>query len=90
MSNMSYCRFRNTASDLADCAEAFGEMLEGNAEKLNREELHAAKRLARSCADILELLADAAGDDVDEMLSRIDGVEDAVEGLNEEAQEIES
>ena len=26
MANMSYCRFENTVSDLADCADAFNEM----------------------------------------------------------------
>lgn len=40
MANMSYCRFRNTASDLDDCLEA---LLDG--ESLSEEEHRACARM---------------------------------------------
>jgi hypothetical protein len=47
MSNMSYCRFENTAPDLGDCAEHILDTLEGT-------EAEARVRLVEYCADILE------------------------------------
>ena len=59
MSNMSYCRFQNTASDLEDCKDALEEMIGDRTGKLSQEELHAAKRLVQTCLDIVRLLDDA-------------------------------
>lgn len=55
MSNMSYCRFQNTAKDLADCQEA----LEEGTEDLEGDELRAKKRLVEMCRDV----ANSHGDD---------------------------
>lgn len=48
MSNMSYCRFRNTYSDLQDCYEHLGD------DDLSQEELVAKKRLIKLCKQITE------------------------------------
>lgn len=52
MSNMSYCRFQNTLSDMRDCLEALGEM--ESISELSGEEHRAAARMA----DIAQELAD--------------------------------
>jgi hypothetical protein len=49
MSNMSYCRFRNTLKDLQDCADVINET-----DDLSLEEAAARKRLIRLCRDIAE------------------------------------
>lgn len=63
MGNMSYCRFENTASDLADCEEALSEMVDCPEETspVNKHELDAAPRLFDSAAAILERLAEVVG-----------------------------
>lgn len=61
MSNMDYCRFRNTSSDLVDCASASKEILEGAEDGLGREEHKAAEHLVRAAIELLESLAEAAG-----------------------------
>ncbi len=48
MSNMSYCRFRNTLADLRDCYESWGEPLETD------EEVAARHRLVKLCQKIAE------------------------------------
>lgn len=85
MSNMSYCRFQNTASDLDDCKAALLAMVEGDAGKLSRDELRAAKRLVVSCAEIISLLAE----DVEGFVSNPDLIEEAVQMLNDDAEEAE-
>jgi hypothetical protein len=47
MSNMSYCRFRNTLNDLRDCYHNFDSI---NSD----EELRAAKQLLALCQDIVD------------------------------------
>ncbi len=49
MSNMSYCRFRNTIHDLNDCAEALIDD-----EPLSEEESKAAGQLIKTCRQIVE------------------------------------
>lgn len=49
MSNMSYCRFQNTLSDLADCAEAVEAR-----EELSREESRARRYLFEMMANMME------------------------------------
>lgn len=49
MSNMSYCRFENTAPDLADCREN----LEG---RLGQHEAPARERLLMECLNIMDLI----------------------------------
>lgn len=47
MSNMSYCRFRNTLEDLLDCEEHIGD------EDLDDLEADARERLIASCKRII-------------------------------------
>jgi len=63
MSNMSYCRFENTANDLRDCEEALEEMINDPSAcgPVNRYEMDAAPRLFSSAAAILQMLADTLG-----------------------------
>ena len=78
MSNMSYCRFQNTARDLHDCETSFEEMLNGTDEPLSAEELGAAKRLVASCLNIIQLMSDSGGIDIeiDELDRKINTVID--------------
>uniref|UniRef100_C5CJL4 Uncharacterized protein n=1 Tax=Variovorax paradoxus (strain S110) TaxID=543728 RepID=C5CJL4_VARPS len=48
MSNMSYCRFRNTLSDLRDCYENLDEAVSSD------EESAARRRLIELCCDIFD------------------------------------
>lgn len=52
MSNLSYCRYRNTLSDLIDCEEALWE------EETEPEETRARERLIKVCRRIAELTDD--------------------------------
>ena len=49
MSNRSYCRFRNTLSDLRDCNEALND-----GEGLSADEVEAAKSLLALCKRMAE------------------------------------
>lgn len=49
MSNMSYCRFRNTLIDLLDCYECWDDMVT----RESPEELAAQKRLLALCQKIV-------------------------------------
>ena len=76
MSNMSYCRWQNTASDLRDCALDLEERMQGGTEEdaprpLSWEEARARERLMRTAAEMFEQL----GVDVD--------IEAAIEQLKE-------
>ncbi len=53
MSNMSYCRFQNTVSDLQDCQEALAE-----GKRLSKEEEDAAVRLITTCIEIAQAYLD--------------------------------
>ena len=46
--NMSYCRFQNTVTDLADCMDALGE-IDYDLAKLSADEEKAARRLIEIC-----------------------------------------
>jgi hypothetical protein len=48
MTNMSYCRFQNTAADLRDCSDAMDEQPSSYEERLSRW------RLIRLCVRIAE------------------------------------
>lgn len=64
MSNMSYCRFHNTASDFDDCVEHFGDVLSDDEREARRRLLRLALRMVADYADFAELegLADAAAE----------------------------
>ena len=49
MSNMSYCRFNNTASDVADCIDSWHEGVSSKEEAIKR------KRLVELCRELLDL-----------------------------------
>lgn len=59
MSNMSYCKFRNTLLDLQDCADTLGD-INGDLTVLNEEEQRAACKLIRLCRDIADDYGDEA------------------------------
>ena len=52
MGNMSYCRFENTANDLADCVSA---LMRNEAEDLNHYELNGLARILELANDILDM-----------------------------------
>ena len=74
MSNMSYCRFRNTLSDLADCQEYLESLLAGDTEygALSREELNAAVELVETCGYIVQLVAEAAESSEEDAVDTVD------------------
>lgn len=60
MSNMSYCRFENTASDLSDCEEHIKDHLTGDHEPPARD------RLIATCKKILEAVGYSVSGEIDE------------------------
>lgn len=60
MSNMSYCRFENTARDLRDCRDALDDGV--TPAELCQNEAAACRRLIRLCEEI----ADNYGELVDD------------------------
>ena len=48
---MSYCRFENTANDLADCVNAIRR---GQTDELNQYEVQGLRRLLDLCNDIID------------------------------------
>lgn len=89
MSNMSYCRFQNTDSDLRDCQQALEQLLIGQEEPLSDEELEAAKRLVARCAAITNLIATTAGINNGEFTDTPIGiVNDVLDTANDEAEEL--
>jgi hypothetical protein len=51
MANMSYCRFENTARDLADCVRA---LLQGETEDLNQCELDGLAKILEYAHEIVQ------------------------------------
>lgn len=71
MPNMSYCKFHNTLIDLKDCRNTIEEMVTGDEDEtfsLSHEEARAAESLAEQCFDILALLCEHSGVDLDQHL----------------------
>jgi len=62
MGNMSYCRFENTASDLADCAEHMDEM-----EELNKYETRGRDRIIEMSVSIALAYGNEIGRPVEEV-----------------------
>lgn len=68
MANMSYCRFENTAKDLADCVSEFNE-------ELGAREHNARKRIIVMMIQALEEIGcsvDSSGIDTDLITSKLD------------------
>ncbi|NCA18128.1 MAG: hypothetical protein EBS90_14000 [Betaproteobacteria bacterium] len=63
MANMSYCRFRNTKTDLADCVGAMKDLAEAlewepeAAENLSEDEEYAAFQMEALCEKFLAVRA---------------------------------
>lgn len=87
MSNMSYCRFQNTASDLSDCHAALEELLTNGVGKLSRDELAAAKQLVALCGEVVQLMADTAGTDVDAVIDDENVTCDTLDEYNDDAEQ---
>jgi hypothetical protein len=60
MTNMSYCRFRNTLGDLEDCAEQLRALFYGEEHDkvTNREEKEARAKLLELCCELAEMVDD--------------------------------
>jgi hypothetical protein len=54
MSNMSYCRFQNTASDLEDCVENLFELDQFDLSQNNVSEWHARDRILELAFRMME------------------------------------
>ena len=55
MANMSYCRFRNTKIDLADCVNTLEDFVNEETEfDLSPEEKNAAKYMYELCQEYIE------------------------------------
>ena len=59
MANMSYCRFENTYSDLADCVGALENM--SDIEELSESEKRNARGLFYLCEEYIEAYNDIYG-----------------------------
>ncbi len=55
MTNMSYCRFRNTVPDLQDCLHNLDDM---ELKSKNPEEAKARKQLIKLCREVVEIAED--------------------------------
>lgn len=84
MANMSYCRFENTNRDLADCEKMIQIMIDEpmSSNTLGDEELFAAKKLATRCLNIVRMLAEVGGLQLQDDLSTSD-LDEAVQQLND-------
>ena len=58
MSNMSYCRFENTARDLHDCQMALQERNTQEEKDMSESEKMAKKQLIFMCCEIAEEFGD--------------------------------
>lgn len=58
MSNMSYCRFRNTAQDLRDCKDVLEEGVDFMKKDLDNEEMYAAIEIIEMAREISEWFED--------------------------------
>lgn len=90
MPNMSYCRFENTALDLAECVEAVRKMADGQEGPLGRRELEGFARLLGSMADLLNHMACHTGTPAHELADLIaDDPKEVAETFNASVKPIE-
>lgn len=64
MANMSYCRFRNTKIDLADCVYTLENIRNGEEEALSPEEYSASKRMYNLCQEYIQLFEELEEDNI--------------------------
>ena len=62
MANMSYCRFRNTQIDLADCVYTLEGIRNGEEEPLSPEEYYASKRMYDFYQEYIQLFEELEED----------------------------
>lgn len=63
MANMSYCRFRNTTEDLADCVMALdGVAYDGDS--ITEDEWRCAKRMKEWCESFIDIFDDIEEEDI--------------------------
>lgn len=92
MSNMSYCRFQNTAADLEDCRMALERFVRGEAEgrgdtvALSERELEWAKDLVATCLQVATLVAEAEDCELEDVETKAG---DILDRLQQEATEID-
>jgi hypothetical protein len=88
MSNMSYCRFENTARDLSYCQDALDALFSADLDSvLSSTELAAAKQLVKTCLAIADMVRDAgdpAIEETDDLAKHVAGILDAA---NEKAED---
>jgi hypothetical protein len=76
MSNMSYCRFENTLSDLKDCIEPLyqGCLVNENeyGEYLSQYEFDSAIKLIELCREITEMYQHADFDEVRQLRNKLE------------------
>lgn len=63
MANMSYCRFENTKSDLADCVSALERIAYDN-ESISEREWNHAKQMRSWCESFIEAFDDIEEEDI--------------------------
>lgn len=84
--NMSYCRYRNTLTDLGDCASDIEERINGGAtDELSREEFEAACQLLRRAQSMLGAIREAV-DVYGEADLTLDQIRDGLAKIEEGAQ----
>lgn len=85
MTNMSYCRFRNTLRDLTDCRDAIAdiEMEEIALKDVSREEREALTQLVGMAWEILNAVDACDADD------EVEAIDHAIEWLGEDEEEDE-
>lgn len=64
MANMSYCRFVNTNSDLADCTKAL-ESVAYDEESISQSEWYHAKAMKVWCERYLEIFEDIEDNEIE-------------------------
>jgi len=69
MANMSYCRFRNTLSDLAECKDAFEEAVLNDSEddKLSRDEANAFNEMIGLMMEFMEIIEENSQIEVEDI-----------------------
>jgi len=73
MSNMSYCRFQNTALDFADCLANLRTLDPDEHHPNNAAELDSRRRLIEGAADMLEAIGvDIDRHELDQLLDAFD------------------
>jgi hypothetical protein len=93
MSNMSYCRFQNTLTDLGECQLALETLFVEGKGKLSRDEERAAIELVSMCAQIALLVNEECNGTEEDIVDRIldkGEHDDQIKAANADAEEDDS